>query len=117
MEISQKSKKILIGVGVLVALTAIGASMAGSRKNAEVKSPTSMPEENKSLPTDNNEQMPSLDADDNNQTNTTPAKEESTPEERANRTVSPSDAASYSEEDLPSDFNGSSTGAGAGTGD
>ena len=116
MEISQKSKKILIGAGVLVALAVIGASMTGSRKNAEVKSPTSMPEENKSLPADNNEQMPSLNADDN-QTDTTPAKEESTPEERANRTVSPSDAASYSEEDLPSDFNGSSTGAGASTGD
>jgi len=108
MEISQKSKKILIGAGVLVALAAIGADMAGSRKNAEVKSPTSMPEENKPLSADNNEQMPSLDADDNQTDTTTPAKKESTPEERANRTVSPSDAASYSEEDLPSDFSGSS---------
>lgn len=108
MEISRKSKKILIGAGILVALAAIVAGMAGSRKNAEVKSPTSMPEENKSLPAGDNERMPSLDAGDNQTNTTTPAKEESTPEERVNRTVSPSDAASYSEEDLPSDFSGSS---------
>jgi hypothetical protein len=30
--------------------------------------------------------------------------QQSTPEERASRTVSPSDAASYSEDDLPPDF-------------
>lgn len=99
----QKMIKILIGIIVLIILLVAGYNMA-YRKDVESKPQITAPAGEDTVEGEKiNEQIPSSNNDSKQTDAVTPPKE-STPAERVNRTVSPSDAASYSEEDLPEDF-------------
>lgn len=103
MQNSQKMIKILIGIIVLIMLLIAGYNMA-YRKDVESKPQNTTPVEEDALENGEvDEDIPLSDVNDEKSETVAPSKE-STPVERANRTVSPSDAASYSEEDLPEDF-------------
>lgn len=105
MENSKKTIKILIIAAVLIALAIIGNSILNSRENVESESQKSAPEASESLPQDTTaDTVPSSDATGDQSADETPAVKESTPAERESRSSSPSDAASYSEDDLPPDY-------------
>ncbi|MFA7170480.1 MAG: hypothetical protein WC180_00655 [Candidatus Paceibacterota bacterium] len=102
MENSQKTTKILVGIVILIVLVFMGIKMSDFQKNAEEKTSAPASEENNALLEENEE---ATSSENNDIQSSEPEINESTPEERANRTVSPSDAASYSENDLPVDPN------------
>jgi len=101
MKNSQKTTKILIGIVVLAILIILGLN---SRKNSQLDLQMSGSEQNDILFEDDNTEMLPSDID-NEETSETPAVKKSTPAERVERVASPSDAASYSEDDLPPEFN------------
>jgi len=104
MKNSQKTTKIIVVIVALIAFAIIGMKMLDSQENAEIKSPSTGNDENKVAPADNGkEEVTPVNVDEGQPENNTPVKE-STPEERANRTTSPSEAASYSVDDLPADL-------------
>ena len=94
---------IIIGAAVLLILVVIGFKMLGARKGVEPQSQAPASVESNSPSEDKGAEVPPSDAG-SAQSTESPAPVESTPAERATRTATPSDAASYSEDDLPPDY-------------
>lgn len=102
MEKTSKIIKVLFMAVILIAVFFALSGLSKSRRASEVF-PEAPASEETDLPAGGSEAAAPPDTvqeKDNASVPVTP----STPEERASRTVSPSDAASYSEEDLPADF-------------
>jgi hypothetical protein len=103
MEKTSKIIKVLIAAVILVAAAYAISDLSKSKNTQEIipEVPASSDETDASE-NEAGENVPADTAEEDSGASA-PAKE-STPEERESRTVSPSDAASYSDDDAPPDF-------------
>lgn len=95
---------LILGILILLAAYYAFTGLNGSRDDSgNIPGNPSSSEEN-GAPGNDGDAISTEDADEGREDGASVPVRESTPQERMERTVSPSDAASYSDEDLPADF-------------